>query len=60
MSKNNFRKILVNVDLDLIGDITELSGEKNKTKTIQNALYEYYRKIQRDKLIRMEGTFSDE
>jgi len=56
MKSDKFKKILVNTDMDLIGEIMSITGETNKTAVFQTALEEYCRKVRRDKLISMEGS----
>ena len=39
----------------LLEKLIEISGEKNKTRLITNALVEYDRKLRREKLLSLQG-----
>jgi len=56
MKSGKFKKILVSTDMDLLGEIMNITGETNKTAVFHTALEEYCRKVRRDKLISMEGS----
>ncbi len=45
MKTAKLKKILVSTDMDLLGEIMNITGETNKTAVFQTALKEYCRKF---------------